>query len=178
MNRKKIILVLATAAVIVILDHVTKWLIVANIPLGGEIPIISGFFDIVHGRNTGAAFGFLNDWHSPLRNWFFYGIGIVAAVFLYRYLITVDDQDKISQFSLGLILGGASGNIIDRAMRGSVVDFLSVHINHGMMSFNLFGYGVIIPLTWPAFNVADAAISTAVVLLIWQNIRQGRQQQA
>jgi len=170
--KSKIKFVLWVAVVVVILDCLTKWLIVKYLPQGQTLAVIPNVFDIVHGRNTGAAFGLLSGWNSSLKNWFFYGIGVVAVVFLYYYLKSVSYADKFSMYALGFILGGAIGNIVDRVLRGSVVDFLSFHYYDRILDFTLFGYHVTLPLTWPAFNIADTAISIAVGLLILQNIRQ------
>lgn len=172
--KSKLKWVFVIALVVLVLDHVTKALIVQYVPLGTGFPVIPGFFDIVHGRNTGAAFGFLAGWDSPLKNWFFYLIGLVAAGFLYYYIKSLPAGDRISLVALSLIAGGALGNLTDRLWRGSVVDFLSVHYHHGLWEPQIAGYQFTIPLTWPAFNVADAAISTAVFLLIVQNIRSSK----
>lgn len=169
--KKKLRLISILAVTVLVLDHLTKWLIVRDVPMGVEIPVIPGFFDIVHGRNTGAAFGFLSAWHSPLKNWFFYGVGIAALIFLYQFTRTLKDNDKISLIAVGLVLGGALGNIIDRAIRGSVVDFVSFHYYDAVWTPSFFGYNFIVPLTWPAFNVADSAITVAVCLLLWQNLK-------
>lgn len=170
--KSKIKFVLIVAVVVMILDVLTKWLIVKYLPMGDKIPVIPHFFDIVHGRNTGAAFGMLGGWDSSLKNWFFYAIGLFALVFLYFYLKTVSQKDKISLLALGFILGGALGNIIDRIWRGSVVDFLSFHINDRVWEFKLFGNQVVMPLSWPAFNVADSVITVAVFLLVIQTLRR------
>lgn len=169
--KKKLRIIFILAAVVLVLDHLTKWLIVREIPMGVEISVINGFFDIVHGRNTGAAFGFLSTWHSPFKNWFFYGVGITAVVFLYHFTRSLKDEDKVSLTAVGLVFGGALGNIIDRVMRGSVVDFLSFHYHHMAWTPSFFGTHFIVPLTWPAFNVADSAITVAVILLLWQNFK-------
>lgn len=173
--KSKLKFMVIVAVVVVALDVLTKWLIVQYVPLGSEIPVITHFFDIVHGRNTGAAFGLLSGWDSPLKNWFFYLIGIAAVVFLYYYTKSVTENDKISLLALGFILGGALGNVIDRLARSSVVDFLSFHIYDRIWKFTLFGYRIEIPLTWPAFNVADSAITVAVVLLVIQAFRLPKQ---
>jgi len=170
--RNKLKLVVGLASVVFILDHLTKWLIVKYVARGEVVPVISGIFDIVHGRNTGAAFGFLSDWDSVFRNYFFYAIAILAVIFLYHYVKTVEEDDRLSLFSIGFILGGASGNVFDRILRGSVVDFLSIHYNNEIWRIEKFGYHLTVPLTWPAFNVADMAISIAVALLIIQNFRR------
>lgn len=163
---KKLKFVFIVAIIVLILDQLTKWLIVQHVPIGTEIPIINGFFDMVHGRNTGAAFGMLSQWNSDYRDWFFYIIAVVAMVFLYFYIKSVSDTDRFSLLALSFIFGGALGNISDRIFRGSVVDFLSVHFRDKIISFGLFGRDLIIPLSWPAFNVADMAISCAVILLV------------
>lgn len=175
--KTKLKFILPIALVIFILDHITKAMIVESIPLGQEgFSVIHGIFDIVHGRNTGAAFGFLADWESSAKNFVFYVIGFLAMVFLYFYVRLVPLADKISLTALALILGGAWGNLIDRFFRGSVVDFLSVHYFDEVWRFEAFGYYVQLPLNWPAFNVADMAISTAVGLLIWRSIKPHKQE--
>lgn len=163
---KKLKFVFTVAFIVLILDQITKWLIVQGVSLGAEIPVIDGFFDIVHGRNTGAAFGMLSHWDSAYRDWFFYSIAVVALVFLYFYIKSVSLTDRLSLLALSFIFGGALGNVSDRIFRGSVVDFLSVHYRDKTVSFAFWGHSWTMPLSWPAFNVADMAISCAVILLV------------
>lgn len=170
----KLKFVITVAVIVLVLDHLTKWLVVQYIPLGTHISVFPGLFELAHGRNTGAAFGFLSGWDSSLKNWLFYAIGVFAVFFLYNYLKTVAESDKVSILALGLVLGGALGNILDRIMRGSVVDFLAFHIYDKVWDFTLAGYHVVLPLSWPSFNIADSAISVAVVLLIVQNLRSSQ----
>lgn len=169
--KQKLKIVLSTAFIILLADHLTKWLIVMYLPYGSEIPVIEGFFDLVHTRNTGAAFGILSTWNSSYKNFFFYSIGFLALIFLYYYVQSTRDDDKISLLGLGLIFGGALGNLTDRWWRGSVVDFLSVHYYDHVQHISLFGKDLFIPLTWPAFNVADSAICVGITLLLIQNFR-------
>lgn len=169
--QKKFLFVVIIALIIIAADHATKWLIVRSLPFGDEFPVVAGFFDIVHSRNTGAAFGMLSTWNSPLRNWFFYGIGVMAFVFLYYYVRTTPESDRLSLTALALVSGGALGNIIDRMLRGSVVDFLSVHVRDEIWRFSLAGTRYAIPLSWPAFNVADSAICVGVAILLIQSLR-------
>lgn len=171
--KAKLRLILPIIVIVLVLDHLTKYWIVANMQIGDSFPVIANIFDIVHVRNKGSAFGFLSDWNSAWRDWFFYGIAVVALVFLYFYIKSVPLADKITLRALAFILGGAAGNVIDRAVRGSVVDFLSVHYHETVWSFTLFGKNYLIPLIWPAFNVADMAISCSVVLLVILNFRAG-----
>jgi signal peptidase II len=169
---KKLKFIGPVALIVYGLDHLTKWWIVANLPRGDRITVIAGFFDIVHGRNTGAAFGFLAGWDSPHRDLFFYAIALVALTFLFFYIRSVPLHDRITLGALAFILSGAAGNITDRIVRGSVVDFISVHYYNEVWIFSALGRHFVVPLTWPAFNVADAAISTAVVWLIVVNFRK------
>ena len=171
-TKSKIRLVALITLVILTLDHLTKWLIVKYIPYGGEVIVWPGFFDVLHTRNTGAAFGMLSEWNSPLRDVFFYGVGSLAFYFLFQYIKSTPLSDKITLAALSLVTGGAIGNLTDRLIRGSVVDFLSFHYHHQIKMLTLFGYEIVIPLTWPAFNVADSSICVGVTLLIVQSLRK------
>ncbi|HLD43824.1 MAG TPA: signal peptidase II [bacterium] len=174
--KSKLSIVIIIAVLIFVADHATKWMIVNQIPLGDRVPVIPNIFDIVHGRNTGAAFGFLSDWNSPFKDWFFYFVGFLALIFLYYYVKSVKKTDTLILVSLAMILGGASGNLVDRVLRGGVVDFLSVHYFHKICSFQIFNYQITFPLDWPAFNVADSAISVAVVMLLIEQFRGARRE--
>jgi len=150
------------------LDHLTKLWIVQNVPYGSGFAVIDGFFDIVHLRNKGAAFGFLHMWHSPLRNLFFYAIGACALLIILFFFSSTPRDDSISRIAFSLIAGGALGNLSDRFIRGSVVDFLSVHYHDTVWQFGWIGRNFTIPLNWPAFNLADSAITLAIILLLYR----------
>jgi signal peptidase II len=141
---------LALAAVIVILDLWTKALVLARIELHEAIPVIPNFFQLVHVRNTGAAFGIGANAGSKLVP-LLLNVGALAVfgvvvVYALRSAVT----DRLLQTGLHLILGGAVGNLLDRFRFGYVVDFLDVYVgNHH----------------WPAFNVADSAICIGIALL-------------
>lgn len=143
---------LALAGVIVILDHLSKWWISSTMEYQETIPVFS-FFAFVHVHNYGAAFSFLAD-AGGWQRWFFIGIGIVATVIIVRLLKTHAREPRMA-LGLALVLGGALGNVIDRAVLGYVVDFLYFYYQ----SFS-----------WPAFNVADSAISVGAALLIWDSL--------
>jgi signal peptidase II len=164
--RKKLFFIGIIVLCIFFLDHLTKWLIVTYLPQGTEISVMENIFDIVHTRNKGAAFGLLHNWESPYRNSLFYGVGILAFFFIFYYIKTTPYRDKITLFSLALITGGALGNIIDRFFRGSVVDFLHFHYYDRILNFSVLNREFLILLSWPAFNVADSAISVGICLLI------------
>jgi signal peptidase II len=135
------------AGSVLILDQVTKALILAYLPLGGSIPVVRGFFDLTHVHNPGGAFGFLAGMSAEVRSLLFIAVSLVAAgLILYFYWQTPPGQRFLSG-GLALIFGGAVGNLVDRMRFGIVVDFLDVYAGS---------------LHWPAFNVADSAITVGV----------------
>ena len=149
---------LALAAVIVVIDQITKYFIVQKFVLH-ETLTITPFFNLVRVHNTGAAFSLLAD-AGGWQRVFFIVIAIAASVWVV-WLLRRYPQQKLFCLALGMILGGAVGNLIDRVLFGSVVDFVQVHYA---------GY------FFPAFNVADSAITCGAGLLIWDGLRpQGPQ---
>jgi len=144
---------LSISAIVIALDLYTKQLIQQAFQFGEQLKITS-FFDVVHFHNEGAAFGFLND-AGGWQKWFFASISIVAATVII-YLLKKHNNEKLFCFGLALILGGALGNLYDRVTLGYVVDFLSFHLND-----NYF----------PAFNVADSAISVGVSILLLDSFK-------
>lgn len=147
---------LSLSAAIVIADQITKWLILARFQLGERLPVIDGLFDLVLTFNRGAAFSFLGD-ASGWQRYLFVGLALSVSVVLVIFLRRRGHPQL--QLGLALILGGAIGNVIDRIRIGEVVDFLLVY--HGTWS-------------WPAFNVADSAITIGAGLLILDSFRQRR----
>lgn len=145
---------LSISAIVIALDLYTKHLIEAAFQFGEQLKITS-FFDLVRYHNQGAAFGFLND-AGGWQKWFFTGISIVAAVVI-TYLIKKNPSQKLFCFGLALVLGGALGNLYDRVTLGYVVDFLNFHWNE---------------YAFPAFNVADSAISVGVALLLLDSFKR------
>jgi signal peptidase II len=143
---------LATLMGIVVLDQVTKAAVRANLPLGSSRPLIDGFLDLTHVQNTGAAFGLLNAADFAYKPLVMIGIATLALVAIAVYASQLGFHERLARFGLALILGGAFGNLIDRALVGHVLDFVDVY--WGSVHF------------W-AFNVADAAITvgSAFVLL-------------
>lgn len=169
---KKYKILLITAPAVFILDQLTKLIIVSTIKLGARIPVIPDFFDIVHFRNEGAAFGILSDLEHSFRIPFFYIVAAVAVVFIVLFYRGLSKGEKLLPFTLSLVVGGIAGNILDRVRIGSVVDFLSFHIGDAALYFKLFGRHFNIVLEWPAFNVADSAITVAMVLLVWSSLKR------
>ncbi|HVT44114.1 MAG TPA: signal peptidase II [Thermoanaerobaculia bacterium] len=145
---------LVLSAIVIALDAFTKSMVIERIPLHTSIPVIADFFQLVHVRNTGAAFGIGANASSPLVPLLlnFGAIAVFILVVVYSFRTAVDD--RLLQIGLHLILGGALGNLIDRFRFGSVVDFLDVYVTIGGREHH-----------WPAFNVADSAICIGIGLL-------------
>ncbi len=147
---------LGLALILLIADQFTKVLILGFYQLGDASPVTS-FFNIVRVHNSGAAFSFLSS-ASGWQRWFFSAIGVGAAVFII-YLLRSHPGQKLFSFALSCILGGAVGNVIDRLLHGYVVDFLDFHYagTH-----------------FPAFNIADSAISIGAGCLILDELLRMR----
>jgi signal peptidase II len=152
------------AAAVIIVDQVTKLWIMTVFALHEQLTVIPGFFNLVYVTNTGAAFGFLAGDKTWLRQFFFVTVSIIALVVIALAYNHLKKQSRIFVYSLGLIAGGAVGNLIDRLRFGSVVDFLDFYLG----SYH-----------WPAFNAADSAITVGVGLFLLgtllQQIKEGRE---
>jgi len=148
----KLKLFLGALALSIPLDQLSKEWIVRSLTYADEIPVIQGFFHITHVRNPGAAFGILATSPEPVRLFFFFGVTLVAIALIFSFFRKLAPGDRFSALSLGLILGGAVGNLLDRIRHGEVVDFLH---------FRLWG-----GYTWPDFNLADSFIVVGVILLV------------
>jgi len=146
---------LGIALVVLLADQFTKLLIVGSFQLG-ENQTVTSFFNLVRVHNSGAAFSFLSS-ASGWQRWFFTGIGVVATGFI-LYMLRSHPTQKLFCFALALVLGGAVGNVIDRIAYGHVVDFLDFHWDWLSPVF-YEGH-------FPAFNIADSAISVGAVGLI------------
>lgn len=148
-------------------DQGTKWLVKRSLNIGDSVSVIPGFFDIVHVRNRGAAFGFMSQLPENVRLPFFYVVSAVALGLITVYLFRMKDGRKSVAVCLALILGGACGNIWDRIKLGEVVDFLSFHWYDTYAHVPLGSRTLTFRLEWPSFNVADSAITVAVVWLMF-----------
>lgn len=144
-------LLLGVGFVIIVLDQITKTLVMHTMHLHESIPIIAGVFNLTYIRNPGAAFGIFATTNSAFRLIFFTGTSVFALALLGTIFYRMHPADVWGQLSVSGIFGGAIGNLLDRLQYGEVVDFLD---------FYLGGYH------WPAFNVADSAISVGVVSLL------------
>jgi signal peptidase II len=149
--------ILGTAAVVILLDQISKRWIEGNLPIGDSLvpfPSLANFFTITHFTNTGAAFGLFRG-----QSFLFVAIGIAVAVAIIVYMRYLPRDQFLVQLALGLQLGGAIGNMIDRVRQGHVTDFIYFHF-------------------WPAFNVADMAIVAGVSLMALLLLLQKEEQPA
>ena len=149
-----------TIGSVVGVDQLTKEIVRRTLELHSSQPVIPGFLDLTHVQNTGAAFGLLNAADFPYKPLVMIGIAAIALVAIAAYATQLGFHERLARFGLSLILGGAFGNLIDRAVAGHVVDFVDIY--WGASHF------------W-AFNVADAAITIGAVLVLLDMIGLGRQ---
>jgi len=142
------------SGLVVVLDQVSKWLMVSWLSLYETVAVIP-YFNLTMAHNSGAAFSFLAG-AGGWQRWFFVGLALVISIALFIWLKKLSTQAKLEAISISMILGGAIGNVIDRLYFGYVIDFLDVYVG----SYH-----------WPAFNIADSAIVVGAALLIIDSFR-------
>jgi signal peptidase II len=145
--RKKSLKLLLIAGAIVLLDQFTKLLAVRYLPLHHSVTVIGGFFDLTHIQNPGGAFGFLAGSDSRLRGAVFLFVSLLAVGLILWFYFKTPATHPILAAAFAMIFGGAVGNLIDRIRFGRVTDFLDFYIGN---------------FHWPAFNVADGAITVGI----------------
>jgi signal peptidase II len=149
---KKYIKLAVITGLIVIVDQASKAVILKQLPLYRSIPVIPGFFNMTHVQNPGGAFGLLAGQPSVLRNIVFILVSTLALGLVFYLYKTTPKTHPLPAFGFALIFGGAIGNLIDRVRFGKVVDFLDVYVGN---------------LHWPAFNVADSAITIGIGIFLF-----------
>lgn len=147
---------IVVAGTVVILDQISKAVILSRLALYSVIPVIPGFFNIIHIQNPGGAFGFMAHQSPAVRGFLFLLVSLLAAALIVWLYHRTPVAQRLLSFALALIFGGAVGNLIDRVRLGQVVDFLDFYLG---------------AWHWPAFNVADSAISVGIGLFILQLLR-------
>ncbi len=140
------------AALVVSADQITKALVLKHLPVHRSFPVIAGFFDITHIQNPGGAFGFMANMSATVRAFVFLLISSLAVGLVFYLYIKTPRSHSFLATGFALIFGGAIGNLIDRIRFGSVVDFLDVYIGKHH---------------WPAFNIADSAITVGVFIFLF-----------
>lgn len=144
---------------VVVLDQASKQLIVSSFMLH-EILELLPLFNLTLTYNEGAAFSFLSD-QAGWQRWFLSGVAVVVTLVMILWLRGLKQHERLTAISLGLIIGGAVGNLIDRVLFGHVIDFLDFYIGQ---------------YHWPAFNVADSAISIGVAIMLYEILFGDREQ--
>ena len=143
------------AVLVAVLDQITKLMVIDQLVAYVDVIPLTSFFNLVHVHNTGAAFSLFAD-QPGWQRYFFLGIAVVASAVIF-YLLRKAAGRPLYAIALTLILGGAIGNVIDRALYGHVIDFLDFYLG---------------TWHWPAFNVADSAITVGAVMLVWDSFRK------
>lgn len=149
MVSRKIALIGLVAGAVLVLDQATKALVLKHLPLGESIPVIPGFFDLTHVHNPGGAFGFLSGMSAEFRGLLFVAVSLLAVGLILYFYWQTPVRQRLLAVGLSLIFGGAVGNLVDRIRFGIVVDFLDLYAGE---------------LHWPAFNIADSAITVGVLI--------------
>jgi len=140
------------AAWVVLIDQVSKALILKYLPVHHSISVVAGFFDITHIHNPGGAFGLMANMGAGIRTVVFLFISSLAVGLIFYLYIKTPRTHSFLAIGFALIFGGAIGNLIDRVRFGFVVDFLDVYVKS---------------LHWPAFNIADSAITVGILIFIF-----------
>jgi signal peptidase II len=138
----------------------------------GPVAVIPDLFNLWYSRNPGGLFGYFREWEDPWRTLLLTLLPLGAIALITGFIVRGEAQDRATLTGLGLILGGASGNLVDRLFRGEVVDFLDVYVAHpGLADRLVRGFGT---AHWPTFNVADSAIVVGAGLLLLDLVRPRR----
>ncbi len=148
---------------VLVVDQWTKWLVEVHLPHSASQPLLAGFLSFTHVRNTGVAFGLFAAHGAHGGTWLLVAMGLVALAAVFLYFRLAPARNRLLLSSLALIVGGALGNLIDRLASGAVTDFIDVYVgNHH----------------WPAFNVADSAITVGIALMVLDSFRSHRRPEA
>ena len=148
--KKRYYLMACPAVAVIILDQLSKWAVVSRLRIHEGVPVITGFFDLVHVRNRGMAFGLMNRPGIDFTFYFLVAASLGAIVLLLLWFLKLKDGDNRLTVGLSLILGGAVGNLIDRLRFREVIDFLDFYLGQ---------------YHWPVFNLADSAITVGTFLV-------------
>ena len=154
-RRRKLRFLFVSLAVLV-LDQWSKWLVELHLPAQAAHPLIPGFLNLTHVRNTGVAFGLFAAQGTTNGSWLLTLLGLAALAAVGVYFWFTPSRDRLLLSALALVVGGAVGNLVDRVISGAVTDFIDVYVGAHH---------------WPAFNVADSAISIGIALMAIDSFR-------
>ncbi len=157
--KRKDHLLLWSALTVFVLDQISKWAVIKELQPYECFPVIKGLLNLILVHNRGMAFGIMNRNQGGIGFYFLILATLAAVAVLLYWVRHLKESESGITFGLGLILGGAVGNLVDRVHLGSVVDFLDFHLG---------------PLHWPAFNVADSAITVGTIWVASYLVFKGR----
>jgi signal peptidase II len=161
MERKRLITFILVSIAVIGIDRLTKWIVKSTMELGESIDVIGKFFHISYILNSGIAFGMLHRNPSPVKMPLLIIVSFIALGIIVYIFLSLPKNIRLTGVSMGLILGGAIGNIIDRITRGEVVDFIDIdfpNISIPLMKLRIF--------RWPTFNAADSSVFVGIVMLL------------
>ncbi len=145
------------SALILVLDHFTKWLVRTRLDPHSPIDIIPNYLRLTHVQNTGVAFGFFADFHAPWKPYVLAAMAVVAVIVILIYSARMPSNRMLLQLALAVTAGGILGNFTDRIVHGFVTDFIEFHIRE--------------VFHWPTFNIADSAITIGIALLLIDTVK-------
>jgi signal peptidase II len=148
---------------ILFLDQWTKYLVVQKLPLYQRVEVIQEFFNLIHMRNTGGAFGIFGGEKGGLGSVLFVVVSLIAIGAIAFLFVKIKENEKMLAFSFSLILSGAIGNLIDRLRYGEVIDFLQFYLS--FLPWRIFN-------PWPTFNIADSAICVGIGLMALELLKR------
>jgi signal peptidase II len=144
------------AIIVLALDQISKYLIKQLLPLNHSVVVVKDILNLVHIQNPGIIFGIFSQTTYELRTYLLIAVSLVAITFLFFFLRSLKETDFLLTATLSLVLGGAIGNLVDRLVLGKVIDFIDFHWR---------------TYHWPAFNLADSAITVGMVILVIHVLR-------
>jgi signal peptidase II len=142
---------------IIVVDHLTKWLVRAQLSVQGRIELIPGYLRLKYAENSGVAFGYFDTVHSAWKPYILAAMAVLAVIIIFLYSSRSSSKRVLLQTALAITTGGILGNFFDRIVRGYVVDFIEFHIRNSFY--------------FPSFNVADSAITIGIALLLIDSVR-------
>ncbi|MBN2325451.1 MAG: signal peptidase II [Spirochaetes bacterium] len=173
MKRRKLVTFILVSIGVIGIDRLTKWLIKTTMELGESIPVLGDFFRISFILNSGIAFGLFDENPSPVKIPLLVFVSVVALGIILYIFLTLPKGIRLSGISMGLIFGGAIGNMIDRILRGRVVDFIDVDFfDIALPQINVF------MTRFPTFNAADSSVFIGILMLLVIIIIQGGKAEA
>ncbi len=165
-RRMRVFIIISVS--VIVFDHLVKWIIRTTMDLNQTIPVIGNFFTVSYILNSGIAFGFFDSNRSPIKAPLLIVISIIALGIILYIFLSLPKEIRHTGLSMGLIFGGAIGNIIDRVIRGEVVDFLDIDFpDISIPSLHIY------MTRWPTFNAADSCVLVGIIMLLIIIIRHG-----